>query len=253
VTQAKVDAVILAGGDGEVLDPQQRFKGLVPVAGKPLVEWVVDAFRSAALIGEIAVVIPTAENLGPWVDTVDKLVVSDRDFMDNVLAGAAAFRQDRPVVVATGDIPMLTGAAIDHFVAAGLETGAEFVYPLIKKETIEAAYPGSARTYFKLKTGRYTGGNAMMVDPRLLPAVRDLGQRMFDDRKNAIALVRTAGLGFVVKFVLGQLVPEDLADKIRDLLGGTGAAVVVDDPSIGMDVDKPADMALVERLLPAAE
>lgn len=253
MTQAKVDAVILAGGDGEVLDPQQRFKGLVPVAGKPLVEWVVDAFRSAALIGEIAVVIPTAENLGPWVDTVDKLVVSDRDFMDNVLAGAAAFRQDRPVVVATGDIPMLTGAAIDHFVAAGLETGAEFVYPLIKKETIEAAYPGSARTYFKLKTGRYTGGNAMMVDPRLLPAVRDLGQRMFDDRKNAIALVRTAGLGFVVKFVLGQLVPEDLADKIRDLLGGTGAAVVVDDPSIGMDVDKPADMALVERLLPAAE
>jgi len=244
-------AVILAGGDGEVIDPSQRFKGLVEVAGKPLVEWVVDAFRAAESIKEIAVVIPTAEGLGSWVDKVDKLVVSDRDFMDNALAGTAAFRDDRPVVVTTGDLPLLTGPAVDGFVLAALETGAEFVYPLVRKETIEAAYPGAERTYFKLKSGRFTGGNAMLVDPKLLPAARELGQRLFNDRKNAVALVRTAGVGFVVKFVLGRLVPEDLAGKIRDLLGGTGAAVVLDDASIAMDVDKPSDRALVEHIMQA--
>lgn len=249
MSDVKVDAVILAGGDGEVIDPTQRFKGLVPTAGKPLVEWVVDAFRSAERVGEIAVVIPTAENLGGWVDRVDKLVVSDRDFMDNTIAGAAAFRSDRPVIVATGDIPLLTGAAIDAFIEAGLATGAEFVYPLVRKESVEGAYPGSARTYFRLRAGRFTGGNAMLVDPKLIPAARELGQRLFNDRKNAAALVRAAGLGFVVKFVLGRLNPEDLADKIRDLLGGTGAAVIVDDPSIAMDVDKPEDLRLVEPLL----
>ena len=251
MAQIKVDAVILAGGDGEVIDPSQRFKGLVEVAGKPLVEWVVDAFRAAESINEIAVVIPTAEGLGSWVDKVDKLVVSDRDFMDNALAGTAAFRDDRPVVVTTGDLPLLTGPAVDEFVLAALETGAEFVYPLVRKETIEAAYPGAERTYFKLKSGRFTGGNAMLVDPKLLPAARELGQRLFNDRKNAVALVRTAGVGFVVKFVLGRLVPEDLAGKIRDLLGGTGAAVVLDDASIAMDVDKPSDRALVEHIMQA--
>jgi GTP:adenosylcobinamide-phosphate guanylyltransferase len=251
VTQVKVDAVILAGGDGEVIDPTQRFKGLVVVAGKPLVEWVVDAFRAAECINEIAVVIPTAENLGAWVDKVDKLVVSDRDFMDNTLAGVAAFREDRPVVIATGDLPLLTAAAVDELVAASLETGAEFVYPLVRQETIEAAYPGAERTYFRLKTGRFTGGNAMLVDPKLLPAARELGQRLFDDRKNAVALVRTAGFGFVVKFVLGRLVPEDLVGKIRDLLGGTGAAVLLQDPSIAMDVDKRSDLELVERVIRA--
>ena len=253
MTQSRVDAVILAGGDGEVIDPSQRFKGLVPVAGKPLVEWVVDAFRAAALVNEIAVVIPTAEGLGSWVDKVDKLVVSDREFMENALAGAAAFREDRLVVIATGDVPLLTGEAVDEFIAAGLETGASFVYPLVSQDVVEAAYPGTVRTYFKLKSGRYTGGNAMIVDPKLLPAARDLGQRLFNDRKNAVALVKTAGLGFVVKFVLGRLMPEDLADKIRDLLGGTGAAVVLDDASIAMDVDKPSDREFVERLIPAGE
>jgi NDP-sugar pyrophosphorylase family protein len=54
MTRRKVDAVILAGGDGEVIDPTQRFKGLVPIAGKPLLEWVVEAFRAAGTIGEIA-------------------------------------------------------------------------------------------------------------------------------------------------------------------------------------------------------
>ena len=247
--QTKVDAVILAGGDGEVIDPGQRFKGLVRIAGRPLVEWVVEAFRAADLVGEIAVVIPTAEGLGPWVDSVDKLVVSNRDFMDNVIAGAAAFREDRPILVATGDIPLLTGPGIDAFIAAGLATGADFVYPLVRRESIEAAYPGSERTYFRLKTGRFTGGNAMIVAPRLLAPARELGQRMFNDRKNSVALVRTAGFGFVVKFVLGRLAPEDLVDKIRELMGGTGAAVILDDPAIAMDVDKPSDMALVgERL-----
>ena len=251
MTDSKVDAVILAGGDGEVIDPTCRFKGLVPIAGKPLVEWVVDAFLDARLVNQVAVVMPTAENLGSWVDRVEKLVVSDREFMDNVLAGTSAFREDRPVVVATGDIPLLTGEAVDGFVAQSLATGADFVYPLVRREDVEAAYPGAARTYFKLKTGSFTGGNAMLVNPLLLPRARDIGQHMFDDRKNAAALVRMAGFGFVVKFLLGRLIPQDLSGKIQEILGGTGAAVVVKSPSIAMDVDKPSDLALVERLLQA--
>jgi CTP:molybdopterin cytidylyltransferase MocA len=249
VSITKVDAVILAGGDGEVIDPACRFKGLVPIAGRPLVEWVVDAFLDAGLVSQVAVVMPTAENLGGWVDRVEKLVVSDREFMDNVLAGISAFREDRPVVVATGDIPLITGAEVDEFISQGLETGADFVYPLVRQDEIEAAYPGAARTYFKLKSGRFTGGNAMMVNPLLLPRAREIGQHMFDDRKNAVALVRTAGFGFVIKFLLGRLEPEDLSDKIRQMLGGSGAAVVVRRPSIAMDVDKPADLVLAEGIL----
>lgn len=249
MTQSKVDVVILAGGDGEVLDPAQRFKGLVPLGGKPLVEWVVDAFLGAERVGGIAVVIPTAENLGSWVDRVDKLVVSDRDFMDNAIAGAAAFREDRPVIIATGDIPLLTGKGVDEFIEAALATEADFVYPLVHKESVEFAYPGAERTYFRLRSGRFTGGNAMLVDPLLLPAARDLGQRLFNQRKNALALVRTAGLGFMVKFMMGQLVPSDLAGKLQEFIGGTGAAVELRDPAIAMDVDKPSDLALVETIL----
>jgi len=245
----KVDAVILAGGDGEVIDPTCKFKGLLPVAGKPLVEWVVDAFTQASMVNEIAVVIPTAEGLGPWVDRVDKLVVSNGAFMDNVLAGAESFRVDRPVLVATGDIPLVTPEAIDDLIAASLATEADFTYPMVSKDEMDRQFPGSDRTYFRLRSGQHTGGNAMLVNPRLLPAAHDLGQRLFDQRKNAVGILRVAGLPFVVRFVLGLLEPEDLAGKIQQLLGGTGSAVVTPHASLAVDVDKPSDLALVERVL----
>jgi GTP:adenosylcobinamide-phosphate guanylyltransferase len=245
----KVDAVILAGGEGDVIDPACRFKGLLPVAGRPVVEWVVDAFRDAESINDIAVVMPTAEGLGPWVDRVEKLVVSNGVFMENVLAGTSSFRMDRPVLVATGDIPLVTPEAIDEFVADSLATDADFTYPLITREAMEGQYPGSVRTYFRLRSGWHTGGNAMLVNPVLLPAARDLGQRLFDQRKSPAGVLRIAGLGFVARFMLGRLQPEDLGDKIRQLLGGTGAAVMCRHASLAVDVDKPADLVLVERVL----
>jgi GTP:adenosylcobinamide-phosphate guanylyltransferase len=245
----KVDAVVLAGGDGAVIDPTCRFKGLVPIVGKPLVEWVVDALKDASTIAEIAVVVPTAEDLGSWVDKVDKLVVSDRPFMDNVLAGVSSFRSDRRVLVATGDLPTLDGRAIDAFVGAALASGADFAYPLVPKDDMLAAFPGSQRTYFKLKTGAYTGGNLALVSPTAAEANRQIGQRLFELRKSALALVRLLGLRFAVKFVLGRLEASEVEAKMKELIGCSGAAILTREPSIGMDVDKPADVELVERML----
>jgi GTP:adenosylcobinamide-phosphate guanylyltransferase len=244
-----VDAVVLAGGDGAVIDPACRFKGLLPIAGKPMVEWVIEALRDAETVEEIAVVVPTAKDLGPWADMPDKIVVSPLDFMDNVLAGIGAFRQDRPVLVATGDLPTLTGPEIDDFVRASLATGADFTYPLIAREDVEAAYPGSERTYFKLASGSFTGGNIGLMNPAVAVRNRDMGQRLFELRKSAVSMVRVIGVGFAAKFILGRLRASDVEDKMRELIGGTGAAVVTRHAAIGMDVDKPADVVLVERAL----
>jgi GTP:adenosylcobinamide-phosphate guanylyltransferase len=244
-----VDAVVLAGGDGAVIDPGCRFKGLVPIAGRPMVEWVVDALRAAETVEEIAVVVPTAEDLGPWADKPDKIVVSPRGFMDNVLEGVGAFRQDRPVLVATGDLPTMTGEEIDDFVRDSLATGADFTYPLIPRKDVEEAYPGSERTYFKLASGWFTGGNIGLMNPAVAMKNREMGQRLFELRKSAVSMVRILGVGFAVKFLLGRLRASEVEDKMEELIGGTGAAVVTRHAAIGMDVDKPADVALVERAL----
>ncbi|MBE0475598.1 MAG: nucleotidyltransferase family protein [Coriobacteriia bacterium] len=244
-----VDAVVLGGGDGGVIDPSCRFKGLLPIGGRPMIEWVVDAMRAAELVHEVAVVVPTAEDLGPWVDKVDKLVVSRGGFMTNVAAGVDSFRSDRPILISTGDIPTVIAADVDSFVRASIATGADFTYPLISKEDVLAAYPGSERTYVRLATGAVTGGNMALVNPLLVRTNREIGQRLFDTRKNAIQMARILGLGFVVRLAAGRLVPAEVEAKMGQLLGGTAAAVFTDRAAIGADVDKPGDVVVAERVL----
>ncbi len=244
-----VDAVVLAGGDGAVIDPTCRFKGLLPIAGKPMVEWVASALKSAETIHEVAVVVPSAENLGRWVDDVGKIVVSDGSFVDNLIAGVGAFRGERPVLLATGDIPAITPEAIDDFVRASLATGADATYPLVRKEDMLAQFPGSERTFIRLTDGSVTGGNMMLVEPAVIVANREIGGRIFATRKNPIAMAQVIGMRFVVKLILGKLDVSEVERKLGEIIGGTGAAVYTSYASIGADVDKPVDVVVAERVL----
>jgi GTP:adenosylcobinamide-phosphate guanylyltransferase len=244
-----VDAVVLAGGDGAVLDPACRFKGLLPIAGKPMVEWVLDALNSAETVREVAVVVPTAENLGAWVDRTGKLVVSNGSFVDNILAGVGAFRADRQVLLVTGDIPALTSEAVDSFVRQSMATGAQATYPLIREADMLEQYPGSERTFVRLADGKVTGGNMMLVEPVLLDRNREIGGRIFATRKNPIAMARVIGVRFVVRLVLGKLTVAEVEAKLGELIGGTGAAIYTSEASIGADVDKPVDVIVAERVL----
>lgn len=246
-----IDAVILAGGDGAVIDPDSRFKGLLPILDKPMVAWVVDALRRSESVVEIAVVVPSAEDLGAWADTVDKLVVSDGSFLDNVLAGVGAFRNDRPTLVTTGDIPALTPEAVDDFVALSLATGAEFTYPLIRKQDMIEQFPGSIRTFVRLVDGEVTGGNMMLVNPFLVEQNRRIAQALFDTRKSALQMARVIGFRFVLKLALGRLRVDEVEKKLAELLGGPSAAVYTSFASIGADVDKPVDVGVAERVLTA--
>ena len=245
----KVDAVVLAGGDGAVIDPSARFKGLLPIAGRPMVEWVVDALIAAESVHEVAVVVPTAENLGSWVDKVDKLVVSDGSFVENVLAGVRAFRVERPILIATGDLPALLPDAVDDYVAISLATGAEVTYPLVRKTDMLEQFPGSERTFVKIVGGPVTGGNVVLIMPEVCERNAEIGQRLFDTRKSAIQMARVLSFGFVARLVTGRLRQEDVEARMEKLLDAKCAAVYTDRASIGADIDKPVDVVVAERVL----
>ncbi len=249
MTHTTVDAVIMAGGDGCVIDPAVSIKGLVTVAGKPMVEWVVDTMRAASTVSRVAVVVPTDQGLGSWVEKVDELVVSDGSFIDNVVAGVSAFGEERPVVIATGDLPALTVEAVDDYVTRSLASGAELSYPLVSKEAMEAEFPGSQRTYVKIKSGPVTGGNLMVVTPALVRRNTEVAQKLFELRKSPIDLARVVGVSFIFKLLLGRLDPENVANRLAKVFDGECVAISTQHASIGADVDKPIDVVVAERVL----
>ena len=245
----RVSALILAGGEGAIIDPTVRVKGLVPIAGRPMIEWVVEALKAAETISEIAVVAPSDSNLGAWVELVDHLVVSDSSFIENALAGLEVFDDVHPVLATTGDLPALTPEAIDDYVTRSLDSGAEFTYPLVSAQDMEEQFPGSERTYVKVAGGKVTGGNMMVLSARLVRRNRDIAQRLFETRKSAVGMARVLGMPFIFKYLSGTLRVDDVERKMEQLLGAKCSAIYTEHASIGADVDKPIDVVVAERVL----
>lgn len=245
----RVGAMVLAGGEGAIIDPTVAVKGLVTVAGRPMIEWVVEALGAAETISEIVVVAPSKEGMGLLPGRVARFVEADGSFIENALAGLSAFPADQPVLAATGDLPALTPQAVDDFVTRSLETGAEFTYPLVTAEDMEAAFRGSQRTYVKVAGGRVTGGNVMLLTPRVVGRNSGLAQRLFERRKSAVGMAQVLGVPFIFKYLSGRLLVADVERKMEQLLGARCAAVYTRYASIGADVDKPIDVVVAQRVL----
>lgn len=248
--EKSVNAVVLGGGDGEPVDGAEGPKGLVEILGRSMIEWVIDALREAKTVNRIAVVVPTGSHIPDAVRAkADVIVENDGTFTENALAGIDAVRDGKHLLGVSADVPAITGEAVDDFLVRSLSAGVDFAYPLIRKETMEAQFPGSVRTYVKIKDGLVTGGNFLMGSAEFGENVQQIFQKLFETRKNPLKMARVVGVKFVAKFASGSLDVHDVEVKLEEFFGAPCAAIFTEYASLGADVDKLVDLEITSRVL----
>lgn len=249
---AMADALVLAGrpntGALAAVSPEP-WEALIDIAGRPMVVRVVDALRQADRVARIAVVGPSGP-LGEVLPPGVLVVEAGGTLEENLRRGFAALApQDRPVLVTACDVPLLTGATVDAFLAACAERPAAFHYPIVERAACEARFPGVRRTYAALREGTFTGGNIFLVAPSVVGPLLDLLERFYAARKSPLRLAWLLGPGILVKFLLRRASIGDVERLFVRLTGQVGRAVIFPHPEVGVDVDKPDDLDLVRRLL----
>lgn len=250
-----VDAVILAGADndGKLKDyDKASYEALIDINGKPMVEYVVRAVRGASSIRNVVVVGP-AEALARCLH-VENVKIMDRgsSILENLKIGVVALSSlgpDDKVLIVTADIPLLTSEVVDQFLASCAKRQAEFHYPILSREANDSRFPGMKRTYATLRDGTFTGGNVMLVNPGAIGSCEALVKRVIDARKNPWQWSRMLGLKYTVKFMFRTLTIRDVEARVERMVGMTCVAVFFNYPEVGLDVDKPSDLALVRRVL----
>lgn len=248
----EVDGILLAGAPNQ--GPLQEIdsvshEALIRIGGRPMFLYVLEALLAAPQIKRVVIVGPQ-ELEGPegWpegavrVDPAGSLIA-------NVFCGLEALGGERPVLIATADIPLLSREAVEGFLGECAETPGDFYYPLIPRDIMERSFPHLRRTYFTLREGSFTGGNLVLLRPGAALGFEDLLQEVTAFRKQPWRIVSLLGFSFAVRFFLKRLAIGDAVRRVEELTGLRGVAVVCPWAEIGFDVDKPDQFHAVRAAL----
>lgn len=248
-------AIVLAGREnaGKLKDMStEQWEAMIPVAGRPMLQWVLDAVNASTEVGRVIVVGPE-DALRDRVQCRDLSFAAPRgSIVDNVRAGLTQLPPDDMVIIITSDIPLITGATIDGFLAECRAAGsAELYYPILERHTMEGRYPTTKRTYAKLVEGTFTGGNFFVIRAGRVEQLAELADKFVGARKNVLQMASLLGWTFLVRLALGRAHLQQIVDKAVKVLGFPARAVISEQAPMGIDVDKPSDFELATAELTA--
>lgn len=254
-------AIITAGGtlnaDSPLfLETGIAKKALIPIAGKPMIQWVIDAIAGSRQIDGLIVVGLKEGEVDPGGKPI-RYVEDHGSIVDNVLAGAAVAQEIDPnthkILLSSSDIPLITSEIIDEFIDICLQKKGEVYYTVVEKKTMEARFPDSQRTFTAVKGGCYSGGDLMMIDTRAVNANIELIRGATGHRKNFLAQARLLGFTFIFRFIFRLMDLEEGERRARKAFNVNGYILDYHRAEIAMDVDKLHHYQLVKRELEARQ
>lgn len=245
-------ALVLAGtrpgGDPLAAAAGVSHKALIDICGTPMLERVVRAVAASAGVGRILVSIERPELVAALPSCSVPVAAQQAASGPSASVEAALHAEGTPLLVTTGDHALLEPSWIDEFVSAAPDD-ADAVIALALRQTVQTAAPETQRTYLRFADGEYSGCNLFLLRTPAARGVVSLWRDIEAERKRPLAMLRRLGLGYALRYRLGTLTLADALGRLGQLSRARIRAVILRDGRAAIDVDKPADLDLVRRLL----
>jgi GTP:adenosylcobinamide-phosphate guanylyltransferase len=256
-----MDCIIVAGGVPQEEDllyeyTQGKPKALLEMNGRTMLERVVDALQSARQIEDV-VVVGLGSDMGQTFKRPVHHLPGQGNLIANTIAGINWVLQQKPdtqvVFLSSADIPLLTGEIVDAVIDMCRPFDYGLYYNFITRETMEARFPGSKRTFTKLKGVEVAGGDLGIIKPNALLNNPDLWDALSNARKNAWQIAREVGLMVLLKLLTRRLSIPDI-ERLATRLTGEPAKVLLNPyAEMGMDGDKPHQVDMLRAELKRLE
>ena len=245
-----MNALILAGSRPGGADPVAAYAGvahkaLIALNGETLLARVAAAVRAGgaarvAVSADDPAVLAEAARLGLAV------VPPAAGPSGSVSAGLASL--GAPLLVTTADHALLEPEWVRRFVA-DVPADADVAVLLARSDAVEAAAPGTTRTYLRFADGAWSGCNLFLLrTPRAAAAIGLWGQ-VEADHKRPWRIVRRLGPGLLLRYLLGRLSLAEAVAHLGRRADVRAAAVASPFGLAAVDVDKPADLDLVRGIV----
>jgi len=243
-------ALILAGSRSGERDPAAAYAGaphkaLIVVGGRTMLA------RVAAALGQAGIdrILVSADHPAVEAEAARLGLACVAPASGPSASVARTFAEvEAPLLVTTADHALLRGAWVSQFLA-DTPADADVAVLLARRDRVEAAAPDTRRTWLRFGDGDWSGCNLFLLRTPAAAGALALWQSVEADRKRPWRIVRRLGAGTLLRYLSGRL---SLAEGLRRLgtVAGVRAAMVpAADGLAAVDVDKPADLDLVRRLI----
>jgi hypothetical protein len=143
------------------------------------------------------------------------------------------------VLAVSSDVPAVTGEMIDWMVETVQQTDHDVYYNVISQDIMEAKYPGSKRTFLKLKDVEVCGGDIGAFDHEFIFSKQNLFEAIIGTRKNPIRQASILGFDTLFLVLLHKMTLLQAEINISKKIGSRARAILCPYAEMGMDVDKP--------------
>ncbi len=252
-----MDAIVIAGGIPGPEDPLYEFtqgkpKALLDIAGKPMIQWVLDAISGTQTVEKV-VLISLSEQDGLQCSKPVTYLADQGGLLENVRGGIEKVVEINPqakrVLTVSSDIPTIQSAMIDWMVDENSDSDHDIYYTVIPRQVMEKRFPESKRSYTRLKDAELCGGDLNMIRASTIYSNIDLWDSIVAARKNVFKQAALLGYGNLLLLLSRQLTLAGAVKRVTKKMNITGKAVLSPYAELGMDVDKPHQLEIVRAEL----
>ncbi|MFU8832926.1 MAG: NTP transferase domain-containing protein, partial [Wenzhouxiangella sp.] len=179
-----------------------------------------------------------------WIEPADSPSQS-------VAKALAAADRTRPVLLATGDHPLLSHQWVDQLLAA--DSGADLQVGLVDWNAVMQRFPGSRRTRYRFSDRSICGTNLFVFRSEKADVVIGRWRQVEQDRKRPWRIVSLLGWTNLARYLAGRLSLDEAFDALSVRLKVTVGPTLLNDPLSAVDVDSAADLELVGQVIEERE
>ncbi len=252
-----MDAIVTAGGIPQPQDPLYTYshgdsKALIDMAGKPMIQWVLDALSDAKRVDNV-IIVGLSPKSGVTCKKPTYYISNQGRMIVNIIAGVNKVielnKKAQYALLVSSDIPALKAEMVDWLVDTCMETQDDLYYGICPREIMEKRFPNSRRTFNKLKDMELCSADIHVGHVRmateLSPKKQELWEALLGSRKNALKQASMLGWDTAFQWATHSITLEDLVAKACQRLGVKGRVIVWEHAEPCMDVDKPHQLELM--------
>ncbi len=223
-------------------------KALLPIMGRPMIDWVITALRATPEISALAISATPTETLRACVGDIP---VIETDHGPSGSVACALEIYDTPLLITTADHPLLRPEWVRDFMAQA-SNNCDFAIAIATREAIFRDVPNTKRTFIRLADVQFSGCNMFYAATPKAKAIVQFWQNIERNRKKPWRLAFGIGWPVIWDILRRRLTTERLATHIHRLTGVAIKFISIEDGRAAVDVDKPSDLTLVEQILATA-